>query len=73
MLSFQSHKEKGRGVQSLRKSMTCALFPCERSMVFGAFSCTFAEMLSTLFSRLASFFSSASMAAGVSKVLVKYS
>ena len=42
-------------------------------MVPGAFSCTLAEMLSTLFSFEASFFSSVSMAAGVSKVPVKYS
>ena len=53
--------------------MTCELFPWLRSMVPGAFSCTFAAMLSTLFSFCASFFSSASTAAGVSKVLVSSS
>jgi hypothetical protein len=42
-------------------------------MVPGALSCTLAEMLSTLFSFDASFFSSASMAAGVSNVPVNYS
>ena len=53
--------------------MTWALFPCERSIEPGAFSCTFAAMLSTLFSLAASFFSRASTAAGVSKVEVNTS